>query len=373
MKLILSFTLVLVVSLAMQTSASGQVGFKVFVTDDDVTRELDLKATEGQNGQINQVSGFAIKPGSVVQINQNENLAVFTSTNEPDRIEKVKVTDQTGELIELTKVGGNEWSLQGLGNGVYLLDVIVNIPEGGKGAYETVLVILAPNEQVKDTTQVIKQVVKVDTQIIFKDKDKNKSKPDLRKICAFNPEDKRCTPDPKKGCPPGFGTNEAGQCFPLGPCPSGYHRANDDETGRCVPEKDLKQCEDGSWAHKTDLCPGDEEPIPTPPVDSCGCPLGENCPDVVCDEPVADDISPESPTPESPTPESQSPTPEPDPTPEPEPEPEPTPESPTEELTANCGGVPCTPTEKEDSTIELEEEPGSSAPGSDQEPLQPSP
>ena len=58
----------LVVSLAMQTSTSGQVGLKVFVIDDDVTRELDLKATEGQNGQINQVSGFTIKPESVVQI-----------------------------------------------------------------------------------------------------------------------------------------------------------------------------------------------------------------------------------------------------------------------------------------------------------------
>ena len=145
MKLILSPILVLVVSLVMQTSASGQVGFKIFVTDDDVTRELDLKATEGQNGQINEVSGFAIKPESVVQINQNENLTVFTSTNEPDRIEKVKVTDQNGKLMDLVRIGGNEWSLQGLGNGIYLLDVIVNIPEGGKGAYETVLVILEPN------------------------------------------------------------------------------------------------------------------------------------------------------------------------------------------------------------------------------------
>ena len=103
MKLILSPILVLVVSLAMQTSASGQVGFKIFVTDDDVTRELDLKATEGQNGQINEVSGFAIKPESVVQINQNENLTVFTSTNEPDRIEKVKVTDQNGKLMDLVR------------------------------------------------------------------------------------------------------------------------------------------------------------------------------------------------------------------------------------------------------------------------------
>ena len=40
-----------------------------------------------------------------VQVKQNENLVIFISTNEPDRIEKVKVTDQSGELIELTKSG----------------------------------------------------------------------------------------------------------------------------------------------------------------------------------------------------------------------------------------------------------------------------
>jgi hypothetical protein len=288
----ISLSLVAIASMLVPTSVLAQNDFKVFVTGGNLIHELDLKATEGTNGQIIPVSGFTVEPNSVVQIHQNENLQVFTSTNEPGRIDSVKVTNPGGQLVKLVQVGTG-WSLQGFASGVYLLDVIVEIPDGSKGAYETVLVILAPNEQGKDTTQVIRQVVKIDTQIIFKDKDKNKSKPDLRKICAFNPEDKRCTPDPKKGCPPGFGTNEAGQCFLLGPCPSGYHRANDDETGRCVPEKNLKQCEDGTWAHKTDLCPEDEEPIPTPPVDSCGCPIGENCPDVVCDEPVADDISPE--------------------------------------------------------------------------------
>ena len=212
------------------------------------------------------------------------------------------------------------------------------------------------------------ELVKIDTQIIFKDKDKNKSKPDLRKICAVNTEDKRCTPDPKKGCPPGFGTNEAGQCFPLGPCPSGYHRANDDETGRCVPEKDLKQCKDGTWAHETDLCPEDEELTPTPEPE----PLDSICGGVPCTSTEKENTTTSDVIQSEPTPESQSPTPE--PTPESQsPTPEPTPESPTEELTANCGSVPCTPTEKEDSTIELEEEPGSSAPSSDQETLQPSP
>ncbi|MDQ3976272.1 MAG: hypothetical protein M3264_07095 [Thermoproteota archaeon] len=46
---------------------------------------------------------------------------------------------------------------------------------------------------------------------------------------------------------------------------------------------------------------------------------------------------------------------------------------PTEQLTANCGGVPCTPTEKEDSTI-VEEDSGTViGPGSSQESLPPSP
>jgi hypothetical protein len=46
---------------------------------------------------------------------------------------------------------------------------------------------------------------------------------------------------------------------------------------------------------------------------------------------------------------------------------------PTKELTANCGGVPCTPTEKEDSTI-VEEDSGTViGPGSGQESHPPSP
>ena len=46
---------------------------------------------------------------------------------------------------------------------------------------------------------------------------------------------------------------------------------------------------------------------------------------------------------------------------------------PTEELTANCGGEPCTPTEKEDSTI-VEEDSGTViGPGLGQGSLPPSP
>ena len=264
MKLILGFvSLAAILSMLVPGSVSGQGDFRIFVTDNDALHELDLKATEGQNGQVNQVSGFAIEANSVVQISQNENLQVFTSTNEPERIEKVKVTDQTGQLIELTK-SGNEWSLQGFDDGVYLLDVIVNMPDGSKGAFETVLVILAPNSQEVNPTQVIQQVVKVktDTKLVFRDQ-KPKPKPS---VCYFDPNNKAC--DPVNGkCPPGFGFNDDDRCIPIGKCPAGYGRLDDDETGTCYPKKDIKTCPDGSVVHVREQCP----PVYAPIV----CPAGQ--------------------------------------------------------------------------------------------------
>ena len=379
----------LVVSLAVQTSASGQVGIKVFVSDDGVTRELDLRATEGQNGQVNEVSGFAIKPESVVQINQNENLTVFTSTNEPDRIEKVKVTDQTGELIELTKIGGNEWSLQGFDDGVYLLDVIVNMPEGGKGAYETVLVILAPNSLDLNPTQVIAQVVNIQVDVrerVFEDDEEDRPAPEPS-ICYFDPNNEACNPDEEGKCPSGFGFNEDGRCIPQGKCPDGYGRLDDDETGTCYPKRDIKTCPSGYITHKFATCPEDQPgPSPAPNETEANDPCNYYGIDVctgsgddrqcdserfdclsVCEDGTTrttgqcpgddedrttssqDDNDTESPTEPTPTP---TPTPtEPTPT-----EPTPTEPTPTEP----------TPTEREDSTLEAD-------PGSDQEPLPSSP
>jgi hypothetical protein len=126
---------------------------------------------------------------------------------------------------------------------------------------------------------------------------------DLREICTFNPSDERCAPVDGE-CPEGFAMNEDGNCFPQGPCPSGYHRANDDETGRCVAEKDLQHCEDGSWAHPEDFCP--EVPTPTTP------------------EPVVTPTPTPAPLVEEPEPTPPI-TPEPDPDPQPGPDPKPDP------------------------------------------------
>ena len=41
---------------------------------------------------------------------------------------------------------------------------------------------------------------------------------------------------PQSGkCPEGFNMNEDGQCYPDKPCPPGYARADNDESGACLP------------------------------------------------------------------------------------------------------------------------------------------
>ena len=84
--------------------------------------------------------------------------------------------------------------------------------------------------------------VDVDTDIVFK----NPKKVDDKEIvCLYNPDNSLCDPDPKGKCPSGWATNEDGRCFPMDkPCPKGYWRADDDETGACVPKtKTLTQAE----------------------------------------------------------------------------------------------------------------------------------
>ena len=59
--------------------------------------------------------------------------------------------------------------------------------------------------------------------------------------CLFDPSLPKCAPIDGE-CPDGFAMNEDGQCYPNKPCPKGYERRDDDETGTCysVLEKHLK-------------------------------------------------------------------------------------------------------------------------------------
>lgn len=59
--------------------------------------------------------------------------------------------------------------------------------------------------------------------------------------CLFDPSLPKCAPVDGE-CPDGYAMNEDGQCYPDKPCPVGYERRDDDETGTCysVSEKRLK-------------------------------------------------------------------------------------------------------------------------------------
>ena len=52
--------------------------------------------------------------------------------------------------------------------------------------------------------------------------------------CLFNPALSNCAPIAGK-CPAGFLLNEEEQCFPDKPCPPGFSKHDEDETGKCYP------------------------------------------------------------------------------------------------------------------------------------------
>ena len=70
--------------------------------------------------------------------------------------------------------------------------------------------------------------VDVDTKIIFENPKPTKEE------CLYDPSLPKCAPKNGK-CLEGFNMNEDGQCYPDKPCPAGYWRADDDESGACVP------------------------------------------------------------------------------------------------------------------------------------------
>ena len=51
--------------------------------------------------------------------------------------------------------------------------------------------------------------------------------------CDFHPNAAKCAPDKDGNCPPGFSHNDKGNCHPSGPCPTGFFRHTDDESGKC--------------------------------------------------------------------------------------------------------------------------------------------
>jgi hypothetical protein len=106
------------------------------------------------------------------------------------------------------------------------LDVIVD----DRFAFECIVVIGSEEEQGQ---QVINNQI---TKVNSNRDDPWKKGINKERVCLFTPNHPICKPDKNGKCPPRWGMNEGGNCFPIYiKCPRGYWRADDDESGACVP------------------------------------------------------------------------------------------------------------------------------------------
>jgi hypothetical protein len=226
------------------------------------SQDIPLKAIKEPDGNVDTQNDFEIEPSDVVTIEKGKDLHVIPNQG---TLEAVKATDEKEQTTNLIFFPADGRVRQDLESKAYLLDVIVDI-DGDLYLYETVLAVVEPGQTINQVNiqNIVRNFVSSTssshTAIVFKDDNDNDNgnEPDNSKeeICRFTPNHPICAPGEDGECDEGFAMNEDGNCFPRGDCPDGYHRANDDETGACISEDDLEQCPDGSWQHPGDTCFG---------------------------------------------------------------------------------------------------------------------
>jgi hypothetical protein len=350
---------------------------------DGWTHNVPLKAIKDASGNIEEQDDFEIEADEIITVSQNNDFVVVPSFG---KIDKVKVSD--AQLITTELQFSNIVVKQNLAPKSYLLDVIVSTDNGNKYAYETVLTILAPGQVLTDDNRenIIQSfnTVTVDISIVFRESpsdDNNNPPSEEPSVCYFAPNtDPHCKPV-NGVCPedaPIF--NSKGNCHPGGKCPTvdgePFIRVDDDESGKCFKQSLTFRCP-GSNAIVLDKkdCAIYENPIL--PLDNAtgaeenigesnmtGSDTGSgnesNMTDDENSEVISDVCLPSFGPPPAYCDEGQTPTPAPT-------------EEPTTceagfilengecvETSSNCGGQPCTPSQKEDSWLSSEPE---SSPG----------
>ena len=283
-------------------------------------QEIPLKAIKDSNGEIDTQNDFEIEPQDVITITDKSNFQVQASDG---TVSAVKVTDEKRLTTPLQFSKTHGTVVQGLASKAYLLDVIVDTDNGDQFLFETVLAILRPGQTLNqiNTQNIIQNFVSstsdTHTTVVFKEDNDNENEPENSRaeICRFTPSHPICAPDEDGSCGEGFAMNEDGQCFPRGKCPDGYTRPNDDETGACISKERLDQCPDGSWKYPADSC-YIPNPPPVEPIEEASNDTSSEAED---EQPECEDgFLLEN--------------------------------GECEPLTSNCGGEPCTASQKEDST-----------------------
>jgi hypothetical protein len=267
--LLIATVMTLPINVSTATTTTATSGFNVFVVDDLSVKTLALKAIQLPNGQVQTEEGFEILPESVVQLRQGETLKVFTTSGQ--QIESVKIAGQDKRNIELPQISNSEWSISAIPQGSYLLDVIVAMNTREKMAYETVLIVLGPNQtevEEDDVNQIIQTFLIIGIWIGFDPPPINTTKPPVDNITkpipppsrdcpqlAGNGTDGPCPPpvgDPV--CLPNMTKNEEGECVPLQPeCPPDSSLID----GVCVPLEQPEPIFDGNPIFPVPT-PGDE-------------------------------------------------------------------------------------------------------------------
>jgi uncharacterized membrane protein YgcG len=230
-----------------------------------------------------------------VQVKQGVNITVTTSENL--KVKNVKAKNVQGQQLDLIPLPNNMWSLQNLVPGVYLLDVIVDMSSSGiLGVYETVLVILQPDQTPLPPSTVINQVsILIETEFSFDDD------------TPPPPTQNLTTPEPGPVPPPNntgpiictmeisYGQGPCDEYYippgEDGQCPEG-HRFIDERTG-CVPESISLYYTPSPPSPPTpcpldaqgnEVCPPTDEPTPIPGPPTPQCP--EAGPEVCDEEPT---------------------------------------------------------------------------------------
>ena len=242
------------------TTPLHKVSLKALKTGNDITLNPDF--------QLDTSSIFKIPFGNYLYFSSQPLNEGFTVTG-------AIITPNNNRLqqMDLISVAGqkNAYSLVGHSPGVYFLDVVGQVGQV-KGAYETMLQIL-PQLTPSVVPQVQPGISLVEKKTVVVHKDSNdgghNGNEKSSNTCLFYPDSKPC--HQKNGeCPKGLVMNGNFGCFPDKECPDGLWRADDDESGACVPKP--KEHEDGNGLKKYDSCPaGSANP-------GEGCELnGEQC------------------------------------------------------------------------------------------------
>jgi hypothetical protein len=280
--------------------------------------DLPLKAIQDSDGDIETQKDFEIQPDDIITVGQSADFHVLPNGG---AVEAVKITDNALQTTDLDFSVSTGRVSQALAPKAYLLDIIVLMDNDDRYLYETVLAVLAPGQTLQQVNvqNIIQNFVSrsdTHTTVVFRDSEDDDDDEDEPSICFFDPNDEECDPDENGDCAEGFGRNEDGRCIPQERCPDGFHRANDDESGRCIDEDELRQCENnGGWVEVGEFCPEDELPFCNEDHSNEPCISGqEESEPTTCEEGFVLENGR------------------------------------CAALDSNCGGVPCTSTDKEDST-----------------------